>query len=128
VNHPSHRSIVSKGQKLFPACIPAVPHTEGGGRLVGEHHIVLRLVEHCLGLVLLQKRAHVSQVFLELVNLFSSGASSCVSNEASTGGELPQLHQRVLARRQHVFTIPGERDRRYGRAVMCLEKSGHTTV
>ena len=98
---------MSKGQKLFPAGIPAVPHTQGGGRLVGEHHIVLCLVEHCLGLVLLQKRAPVAQVFLEMVNLFSSGASSCVSYEASTGGELPQFHKRILARRQHVFTIPG---------------------
>ena len=49
-----YRSVVSKGQKLFPACIPTVPDTEGCGRLVREHHVVLCLVEHGLSLVLLQ--------------------------------------------------------------------------
>ena len=45
---------MSQREKLFPASIPTIPHTQGGGGLVWEHHVVLRLVEHGLSLVLLQ--------------------------------------------------------------------------
>ena len=63
-----YRSVVSKGQKLFPACIPTVPDTEGCGRLVGEHHVVLCLVEHGLGLVLLEEQ-HGCQIWILLAQL-----------------------------------------------------------
>ena len=56
---------MSKGQKLFPAGIPAVPHTQGGGGLVREHHVVLRLVEHRLCLVLLQEGTGVKSISYE---------------------------------------------------------------
>merc|ERR1719495_2470973 len=69
VDHPAHRSIMSQREKLFPASIPTIPHTQGGGGLVWEHHVVLRLVEHGLSLVL----------------LLASGTRACVSDETSTG-------------------------------------------
>ena len=75
MDHPPHRAIVTERQQLLPASVPRVPGAEGGGGLVREHDVVLRVVEHGLGHVLLLAR----------------GPGPRVGNQASTGGQLPQL-------------------------------------
>ena len=81
MDQPPHRPVVTQRKQLLPAGIPRVPGAEAGGGLVGEHHEVLALVEDRLGLQLLLPGA--------------SGPG--VGDQTTTGGELPELHQRVLA-------------------------------
>ena len=72
----------SKGNRdKFDCVLPGVPAAEGGGGLVGEHDVVLGVVEHGLGLVLLLARR----------------ARPRVGDQTPRRGQLPQLHQRVLA-------------------------------
>ena len=80
MDQPPHRPVVAERQQLLPAGVPGVPGAEAGGCLVREHDEVLALVKNCLGLEL----------------LFASGAGPSVGYQAATGGEFPQLHERVL--------------------------------
>ena len=104
MHHPPHAAVVAQGQQLLPASVPGerrnmekikskgnrykfdsvlpgVPAAEGGGGLVREHDVVLGVVEHGLGLVLLLARR----------------ARPRVGDQTPRRGQLPQLHQRVLA-------------------------------
>ena len=53
VNQPSDWTIVTQGQEVLPAGIASIPGAEGGAGLVGEHHVVLGVVEGGLGEVVL---------------------------------------------------------------------------
>ena len=75
MDHPPHRAVVAQGQQLLPAGVPGVPGAEGGGGLVREHDVVLRVVEHGLGHVLLLARR----------------PGPCVGDQTPTSGQLPQL-------------------------------------
>ena len=48
--------------------LPGVPAAEGGGGLVGEHDVVLGVVEHGLGLVLLEEQ-HGCQIWILFAQL-----------------------------------------------------------
>ena len=45
--------VVAQREQLLPLGVSRVPSAEGGALLVGQHHVVLGVVERCTGPVLL---------------------------------------------------------------------------
>lgn len=82
-------TVVSQRHEMQSRRIPRIPRTQRGGRFVREEHVVLGVVKHSLGAVL----------------LFARRSSSRVRNQATTRAQFPQLHHRVLARRQKVLPV-----------------------
>ena len=48
-------AVVSEGEQLLPRGVTRVPAAQGRRRLVGEHHVVLAVVQACLGKEILEK-------------------------------------------------------------------------
>lgn len=53
MNDQSHGTVVAQRQQLFSRCVPWIPSAQGSSGFVGEHDVILRMIEDRLCLVLL---------------------------------------------------------------------------